>query len=266
MPIDPGAETIRDFGKQWTTYRDNEGYYGSLELFTDIFGPHLSVEDLRGRRVADVGSGTGRIVSMLLAADVREVVAVEPSRAFEVLEENVGADPRVTCLNVAGAQLPAYGDLDYIFSIGVLHHVPNPREVIDACRAALRPGGRFVAWVYGYEGNEAYVAFVTALRAVTTRLPHAFVVPLVRLLDLALVAYLALGRRVRLPLHLYLPILRRLTPDKRRLVIYDQLRPAHARYYTRAEAEALLRGKFDEVTLYHRRGYSWTVFGTKPGA
>ncbi len=29
-------KTIKDFGEQWLTYRGNEGYYGSLKLFSDI--------------------------------------------------------------------------------------------------------------------------------------------------------------------------------------------------------------------------------------
>jgi SAM-dependent methyltransferase len=259
-----GDETIRDFGDQWTAYRDNDGFYGSQELFADIFGPHLKPDDLRGAAVADIGSGTGRIVAMMLRAGAARVVAVEPSRAMDVLRGNIGDDPRVTCLQVRGDELPPVGDLDYVISIGVLHHIPDPDAVVDAGVAALRPGGRFIAWVYGYEGNEAYVAFVNVLRAVTTRLPHALLVPIVWVIDAVLVAYLALGRWIRLPLADYLPILRKLTPGKRRPVVYDQLRPAYARYYTRAEAERLLLGKFENVTLYHRRGYSWTVFGTKP--
>ncbi len=58
----------------------------------------------------------------------------------------------------------------------------------------------------------------------------------------------------------------RLTPDKRRLVIYDQLNPAYAKYYTRAEARALLeQAGFVDVQLYHRHSYSWSVVGTRPG-
>lgn len=264
MVRDPAARTIRDFGDQWTLYRDNEGYYGSSELLADIVGPCLDLGNLRNARVAEVGSGTGRIVRMLLDAGAGLVIAVEPSAAFDVLRANVGGDPRVTCLNVPGSQLPAYGDLDYVFCIGVLHHIPEPQAVVDACRAALRPGGRFVAWVYGREGNELYIALATALRTVTTRLPHALLAALVRILDVALVAYLALGRVVRLPLARYLPILRKLTPDKRRLVIYDQLQPWHAKYYTREEAAALVERRFEDVIVYHRRGYSWTLFGTRP--
>lgn len=52
---------------------------------------------------------------------------------------------------------------------------------------------------------------------------------------------------------------------ERRLVIYDQLNPAYAKYYTRAEAYELLRqAGFDDVRLHHRHGYSWTAVGTRP--
>ena len=56
-------------------------------------------------------------------------------------------------------------------------------------------------------------------------------------------------------------------PDKRRLVLYDQLNPAYAHYYTEKEARALLEeGGFEEVRLYHRHGYSWSVVGRRPEA
>ena len=67
--------TIRDFGDQWIHYAGNEGYYGSIELLRDMLGPLLSLDQLRGARIADIGSGTGRIVRMLLEAGARTVVA-----------------------------------------------------------------------------------------------------------------------------------------------------------------------------------------------
>jgi hypothetical protein len=62
-------------------------------------------------------------------------------------------------------------------------------------------------------------------------------------------------RRVMLPL----------TPAKRRVVIYDQLNPAYAKYYTSQEAhDVLARQGFSGIRLHHRHGYSWTVVGAKP--
>lgn len=259
-------ETIRDFGDQWTRYRENEGYYASATLLADIVEPLLAVSAVQGKRVADIGSGTGRIDNMLLDAGAAHVVAVEPSAAFDVLVRNVRRPEAVTALNLAGDSLPATGDLDLVVSIGVLHHIPDPAPVMLAALRALAPGGRMLAWLYGREGNEAYLAFAEPLRALTRRLPHSLLVAVVWLLYPALAAYIALARRFNVPLRDYLnSYLGKLSPDQRRLVMYDQLNPAYAKYYTRAEAIALLdRAGFADVRVHHRHGYSWTVVGEKP--
>jgi len=62
-----------------------------------------------------------------------------------------------------------------------------------------------------------------------------------------------------------LAVFEKMSPQKRRLVIYDQLNPSFAKYYTRFEAEKLLLdGKFKDVQVHHRHDYSWTAIGTKP--
>jgi hypothetical protein len=56
----------------------------------------------------------------------------------------------------------------------------------------------------------------------------------------------------------------RLAPDKRRLVIYDQLNPAYAKYYREDEARRLLENSgFKNVRTYYRHSYSWSVTGVR---
>ena len=259
-------QTIKDFGKQWIKYHDNEGYYGSIELFSDILSPHLKPNEIEGCRVAEIGSGTGRIVNMLLDAGAKHVFAIEPSDAFEVLCHNIRQREKVTCLKITGDQMPAYENLDYIFSIGVLHHIPDPSPVVEAAFKALRSGGHFVVWLYGKEGNGLYLALVKPLRVLTKRLPHFMLASLVELIHWPLVLYIKLCHYLPLPLRGYmLSVIAKMSPEKRRLIIYDQLNPSYAKYYTRVEAEKLLIDrKFINVRTHHRHGYSWTVIGTKP--
>lgn len=265
MSRDLSAKTIRDFGEQFTAYPNNDGYYGSTDLLADILGPLLSLEELKGAKVAEIGSGAGRIVKILLDAGVAHVTAVEPSDAFTVLCENVGSSNNVRCLRLTGDKLPPDGTLDYVLSIGVMPFIPEPEPIVEAARTALRPGGRFIIWLYGKEGNGLYLALLQPLRVLTTRLPHIALAALVRVLDLFLVSYCEACRNCPLPLRSYMTgVIAKLTGDKRRFVIYDQLNPTYVKYYTRAEAEALLHGRFQDIRLYHRRGYSWTVIGTKP--
>ena len=276
-PTDPAARaqlasrTIEDFGRQWTRFQENEGWYASLDFLRDVCLPLVDPSELQGARVAEVGSGTGRIVRMLLEAGSSHVFAVEPSDAMEVLLRNVAdVRDRVTPLRVRGDALPEGLGLDWVFSIGVLHHVPDPDPVVAAIHAALRPGGRVLVWLYGHEGNGLYLALARPLRAVTTRLPERALLACTAALDRGLDAYRWLCRKAPavLPLPLRGYLLRVLDPlprEQRRLVIYDQLNPAYARYYREAEARALLeRGGFRNVRLHHRHGYSWTVTGEKP--
>jgi SAM-dependent methyltransferase len=259
-------QTIKDFGEQWLKYPDNEGYYGSLELFSDILSPFLEPKDIKNCRVAEIGSGTGRIVNMLLEAGAKHVVAVEPSDSFEVLCHNLQQPEKLTCLKITGDHLPAYGDLDYIFSIGVLHHIPDPKPVVEAAFRALRPGGRFLVWLYGKEGNGLYLALISPMRILTKHLPHFMLSFLTEIMYWPLVLYIKFCHILPLSLKGYmLSVFEKMSPEKRRLIIYDQLNPSYAKYYTRQEAEKLLiDGKFENVRIHHRHGYSWTVIGTKP--
>jgi SAM-dependent methyltransferase len=265
-PTDHPERTVKDFGEQWSIYVDNEGFYGSLGLFSDIISPLLKIHEIKDCRVAEIGSGTGRIVNMLLEAGTTHVIAIEPSDAFEVLRLNIRDPAKVTCLRISGDQLPAYGDLDYVFSIGVLHHIPDPKPVIESVYKALRPGGKFFVWLYGKEGNRLYLSLVHPLRVITKHLPHLGLAALVWMLYGPITIYTRLCRRLPLPLREYLlTIFEKMPPDKRRLIIYDQLNPACAKYYTKSEAEKLfLDAKFQNVQIHHRHGYSWTLIGTKP--
>jgi len=259
--------TIRDFGDQWSHYGSNEGFYASSELLQDMFGPLVDLADLRGKRVADIGSGTGRIVRMLLDAGAAHVLAVEPSVGVEKLRENLSdvAD-RTEVLHAPGDELPPGRDLDFVISIGVVQFIADPLPTLAAARAALRPGGRLVIWVYGVEGNELYVAMVMALRTITTRLPHFALALLCSALGVLVDVYIAACRWLPLPMRDYMRnTLARVSRDKRKLTIYDQLNPTYAKYYRADELRSLLeRAGFENVRLHNRRGYSWTAAGTRP--
>ncbi len=258
--------TIDDFGEQWQAYTENRGYYASAALLADVFGPLLDLDAIAGARVAEIGAGTGRFVRLFADAGARHIIAVEPSRAMAVLKRNTASDQaNITYLEVPGDQLPPSGDLDLVFSIGVLHHIPDPAPVMRAMLGALRPGGRCAIWVYGAEGNRAYLLILYAMLTVTRRLPHRLLAALVWLLYWPLAAYMHAARVLPLPLAKYMrEVLLRFDPPTRRLVLYDQLNPAYAKYYREAEVRRLLiDAGFSDVRLYHRHGYSWAAVARK---
>lgn len=261
-------KTIRDFGDQWNRFKavDNEGFYGSVEHLQDTFGPLLDVNRLAGANVAEIGSGPGRFVNMLLDAGVEHVTALEPSSGLDVLKINTKLRAnRITYVHAAGEELPL-GRFDLVFSVGVLMLIPDPHPVVDRAFQALKPGGEMLIWLYSREGNELYLTFVEPLRWLTTKLPDAFVVALSHVLNIFLSLYMYPCRWLPLPRYRHIRhVIAKMTWRQRTLVIFDQLNPAHAKYYRRVEAEGLLRDSgFVNVQIYHRHGYSWAMKGSKP--
>ncbi|MBY0550373.1 MAG: class I SAM-dependent methyltransferase [Candidatus Obscuribacterales bacterium] len=261
------SKTIADSAEQWLQYSDNTGYWASLDYLRDIFGPVHDVESLTGCYGAEIGSGAGRIVNMLLDAGASKVVAIEPSKWFALLCQNVRRrSNRVIPVHAEGEAIREYTDLDFICSIGILHHIADPDRIIRACVSALKPGGKVLIWVYGHEGNELYLAFSAPLRALTTKLPHWGLELLTLSLIPWLVAYKNLCKVFPLPMRSYmLNHIDRLDGLQIRQTIYDQLTPAYVKYYIREEAIALLQNNgLVNVQCHHRHSYSWTVVGEKP--
>src|SRR5206468_12552199 len=142
-----------------------------------------------------------------------------------VIRRRFENDPgRVIPKQITGDQLPPTGDIDYAISVGVMHHIPDPKPVITAVFNALRPGGQFVVWLYGKEGNRLYLSLVMPIRWFSKSLPMSALKSLSRALDIPLAAYIFICTKLRwpfLPLRDYMvSILGRLPPDKRRVVIY----------------------------------------------
>jgi len=263
--MDKTDQVISDFGSQWTRYTDNTGYYASPEFLQDVFGTLLSLDDIKGTRVFDIGSGTGRIVNMLLDAGVAHVVAVEPSVAFGVLKKNTrNRAEQIQYLNLRGDQIPDMG-VDFAFSIGVLHHIPDPLPTVRRVYSCLKPGGKFLFWVYGREDNETYLFLVQPLRKITQRLPDPVLVVLTNVLNAAVSIYAIFCWFLPLPLYRYMRnTYSKLDWKTRFLVIFDQLNPAYAKYYANNEAIALMEsGGFQNIKIERRQNYSWTVIGQK---
>lgn len=259
-------KTISDFGTQWLKYRDNNGYYGSTQLLKDIFGPLLAFNEIKDKRVAEIGSGTGRIVNMLLDVGAAHVVAIEPSESMEVLKDNTTQrKSQLSYIHDRGEAISQCNDLDYIFSIGVLHHIKNPEPIVQEAYKVLKPGGKMLVWLYGHEGNAAYLNLVLPFRKLTKKLSHRYVSIISHILNILLIPYIMCCKFLPLPLRGYFnKVFGKLTLKKRYLVIYDQLNPEIAKYYKKSEALKLLtQAGFKDCKIYHRHGYSWTVIGTK---
>ena len=97
--------------------------------------------DYRGRLVLDAGVGAGRFAEVV-ANKGGEVVGVDLSRAIDAAYENIGRRPNVHLVQADIMAMPFRdGTFDLAYSVGVLHHTPDPERAFGRV-AAVRPQGR----------------------------------------------------------------------------------------------------------------------------
>ena len=121
------------------------------------------------RRVLDLGSGAGRLLSLVkLACPEAEAVAVDFSPTMlRELQTRFGSDSRVRILahNLDEA-LPAIGPFDAVVSSFAIHHLHHERKraLYAEVHSLLRPGGLFANLEHVASPNDAlHHRFLAAL-------------------------------------------------------------------------------------------------------
>ena len=262
------SATIRDFGEQWEIHGNlREDYWTSDAMLRDYFAGIFEPSSIKDKVVLEVGSGSGRILRMLSRFSPRELIGVEPSKGFNHIIQNTSDLKNLTVLNTTGAEFKAT-NVDIIFSLGVVHHIKNPKETIVNIYESLKPGGQFVCWVYGMENNRTYVLARMLISPITRLMSDKHLDKFCHILQGIIVTYGALSGKYfssKLPISEY--IQKVFTPcgaAERKYIVFDQLNPAYAKYYTKKGFKSELKnGGFVNVILAHRHGYSWTAVGTK---
>ena len=60
--------------------------------------------------------------------------------------------------------LPFKKVFDYAFSVGVLHHTPDPKKAFLSLAGKVKKGGAISAWIYGEENNDWIINYVNPIR------------------------------------------------------------------------------------------------------
>jgi SAM-dependent methyltransferase len=138
----------------------------------------FSPEFFNGKLVLEAGSGMGRH-TYFLAQCARQVVAIDLGEAIWVTAAHVAGRHNVHLFQ-ADIDHPPFqlGSFDFVCSIGVLHHLPNPEAGFQHLVRCLRPGGTLHVYLYwALEDSPAWkramLALVSAFRCLTVRIPYA---------------------------------------------------------------------------------------------
>ena len=258
-------DSISDFGKQFKYHNNLDDYWGSLEILKDIVNP-FDLNLIKNKIICEMGVGSGRILKNLIKLSPKKIYAIEPSEAIEIAKKNNEyAEVEILFKKISGQMINFKNEIDYIFSIGVIHHIPDAEIVCKKIYESLKPKGKFVIWLYGKEGNELYLFIFNNLRKITRFMPDKLLNLFSIFLNLLLSVYIFFCKYLNLPLRNYiLNVIKKCSFEKRKYIIFDQLNPSYSKYYTRKDVETLLsKSGFNKFEIVNRRQYSWTAIAEK---
>ena len=152
-----------NFGYQWNRWArvqfEDQNIGGSMQghtknMFNIITG--FSEEMLIGKTVLDLGCGPGRFTDVALSMGA-SVVALDYSSAIDAAKENFSKNSDILFLQADALQLPLKDNtIDFSYTIGVLHHTPEPAKGVHEAQRVTRKGGQFAIRVYTANGFYIY--------------------------------------------------------------------------------------------------------------
>lgn len=162
-------KTADSFAYEWRTiYRENDY---EVHNFFHFLHPFLEKKDLKDRVVIDIGCGSGRFTKQAALAGAQVVFGTDLGESVGVAFGLTREFPNVCIVQSDIYAMPFYRVADVAMSIGVLHHLPQPKEGFLALQKIVKPKGKFLIWVYNRRNNGRALYFYEPIRSVVKNIP-----------------------------------------------------------------------------------------------
>jgi SAM-dependent methyltransferase len=189
---------VADFGREWHSFDqaalDDAERKRHFDAYFAVFPWDRVGSDAVG---FDAGCGSGRW-AVLVAPRVGRLHCVDPSSALDVAEATLGPLGNCTFHRVAIDAMPfADGSMDFGYSLGVLHHLPDTERGLIDCARKLKPGAPLLVYLYYAFDNQplwfrALWKMSDLMRRVICRLPYGLKLTVSQLI--AILVYFPLAR------------------------------------------------------------------------
>lgn len=146
--IDPAV--VSDFGAEWSRFDQTGMDEAETQALFDRYFAVFPWDDLPEGAVGfDLGCGSGRW-ARLAARRVGTLHCIDPAEAaLAVAREKLKDQPNAVFHHAGVGAIPlADGSMDFGYSLGVLHHVPDTAAGIASCVAKLKPGAPMLLYLY----------------------------------------------------------------------------------------------------------------------
>lgn len=178
MTVNADRNTVEGFGDEWERY--DQSALNSTEHMA-LFNRYFSIfpwDALPENPIGfDLGCGSGRWAK-LVAPNVGVLYCIDPSSALDVARKNLNDQSNCIFLNSTVSDMDIEDrSMDFGYSLGVLHHIPDTQAGLNACVEKLKPGAPFLLYLYyALDNKPKWYRLLwkvsDSLRYVVSRFPH----------------------------------------------------------------------------------------------
>ena len=143
-------KTVNDFGDEWSEFTQKELSDDDLKYQFDRYFKIFNWDGLCDKPIGfDMGCGSGRWAK-LVSPRVAELFCIDASeKALSVAQSNLRNFSNCKFILASVESIPLEDEsMDFGYSLGVLHHIPNTSEGIKACVKKLKKGSPFLVYLY----------------------------------------------------------------------------------------------------------------------
>ena len=191
-------KTVDGFGDEWSRFDQSLLSDKEREELFNLYFDIFPWDKVNTQSIGfDMGCGSGRWAK-LVAPKVKTLYCIDPSEAIEIAKNNLCKNKNCVFLHEEVSDNSINdSSMDFGYSLGVLHHIPNTAQGIKDCVKKLKVGAPFLLYLYYKFDNKGIIFKLVwnlsnILRIIISRLPF----PMRYLVSqiIALVIYLPLAR------------------------------------------------------------------------
>lgn len=247
------------FGYEWNIYKSIIPIYETQFL---LWLPRIKKEDWKEKKFLDVGCGIGRNSFWPLKYGAKSAYLIDVDyRTLDVAKDNLIQFKNCKIEELSIYDLKVESEFDIAFSIGVIHHLDNPKLAVKKMFNSLKANGILAVWVYGYENNEWIVNFFNPIRNIFfKKMP----ISLVHFLSVFPTCILWILLRLGFGKVEYFNLIRKFNFWHLRSIVFDQMLPNIANYWTKEQVLDLFKDlSLKNIEVKWVNQMSWSVSAIK---
>ena len=170
--------TVDGFGDEWSRFDQSDLPQAEQQLLFDEYFSVFPWKDISKESTGfDLGCGTGRWAKSV-APKVKKLICIDPSSALDIAKKNLSNFDNCVFDSATVDEMPMQDNsMDFGYSLGVLHHVPDTALGIKQCVKKLKIGAPLLLYLYYRFDNRPWwfrsIWFVTdLLRRIVSKMPY----------------------------------------------------------------------------------------------